>query len=77
MIRPFLMISSKVNNTVTPAEAGVQKVLKTLDSRLRGNDSIWGFQTSYEAVIFDWRKLLSFSLSRGFHFHSPGQSNFI
>jgi hypothetical protein len=28
----------KVRNSVMPAEAGIQNYLKTLDSRLRGND---------------------------------------
>jgi hypothetical protein len=32
-------------NGVTPAKAGVQKFLKRLDSRLRGNDACTGFRT--------------------------------
>jgi hypothetical protein len=33
-----LRANCKTQKTVTPAKAGVQKVLKILDSRLRGND---------------------------------------
>ena len=32
-------VIAKPIKTVTPAKAGVQKVLKILDSRLRGNDN--------------------------------------
>ena len=35
---------------VTPAKAGVQKRLKRLDSRLRGNDRKERFPTSYESI---------------------------
>ena len=35
-----------------PAEAGIQKCLKTLDSRLRGNDANGRFQTFYEGIKF-------------------------
>jgi hypothetical protein len=33
-----LSVLQKVKNRVTPAEAGVHNNLKSLDSRLRGND---------------------------------------
>ena len=33
-----------------PAEAGIQNYLKTLDSRLRGNDVKRGFWTFYETI---------------------------
>ena len=33
-----------------PAKAGIQKYLKTLDSRLRGNDAKGRFKTIYESV---------------------------
>ena len=38
-----------------PAKAGIQNYLKTLDSRLRGNDAKGRFKTFYEAIkaIFD------------------------
>ena len=35
-----------------PAEAGIKKCLKTLDSRLRGNDANGRFQTFYEGINF-------------------------
>ena len=31
---------AKLNKSVTPAKAGVQKFLKRLDSRFRGNDNL-------------------------------------
>ena len=34
------------------AKAGIQKYLKILDSRLRGNDAKGRFQTFYEFVNF-------------------------
>jgi hypothetical protein len=34
-----------------PAKAGIQKYLKTLDSRLRGNDTKGRFKTIYESII--------------------------
>ena len=33
-----------------PAKAGIQKYLKTLDSRLRGNDIKERFKTIYESI---------------------------
>ena len=33
-----------------PAKAGIQNYLKTLDSRLRGNDAKGGFKTFYEGI---------------------------
>jgi hypothetical protein len=45
----MLMNSQKVPTVVTPAQAGVQKCLKRLDSRLRGNDRKGHFLTFYEA----------------------------
>jgi hypothetical protein len=35
-----------------PAKAGIQKYLKTLDSRLRGNDTEGHFKTFCENIIF-------------------------
>jgi len=46
-----MMVSQKVRKTVTPAQAGVQNLLKTLDSRLRGNDRRREISTFYEVVI--------------------------
>ena len=34
-----------------PAKAGIQNYLKTLDSRLRGNDAKGRFKTFYETII--------------------------
>jgi hypothetical protein len=36
-----------------PAKAGIQNYLKTLDSRLRGNDVKGRFKTIYETIKFD------------------------
>ena len=33
-----------------PAKAGIQNYLKTLDSRLRGNDAKGRFQTFYDTI---------------------------
>jgi hypothetical protein len=33
-----------------PAKAGIQNYLKTLDSRLRGNDAKGSFKTFYETI---------------------------
>ena len=44
------MNSQKVPEGVTPAKAGVQKTLKRLDSRLRGNDGKRRFLTFYEGI---------------------------
>ena len=35
-----------------PAKAGIQNYLKTLDSRLRGNDVKERFQNFYESINF-------------------------
>jgi hypothetical protein len=37
---------------VTPANAGVQKLLKLLDSGLRRNDDLREIQTFYESISF-------------------------
>jgi hypothetical protein len=39
-----------------PAKAGIQKHLKILDSRLRGNDVTEGFKTFYETIKFQGPK---------------------
>ncbi len=39
-----------------PAKAGIQKRLKILDSRLRGNDTNGRFQTFYEGIIVNRNK---------------------
>ena len=36
-----------------PAKAGIQNYLKTLDSRLRGNDANGRFKTFYETINID------------------------
>ena len=41
-----------------PAEAGIQKCLKTLDSRLRGNDANGRFQTFYEGIFFGFHDII-------------------
>ena len=40
----------KVRNSVMPTKAGIQNYLKTLDSRLRGNDAKGHFKTFYETI---------------------------
>ena len=47
-----------------PAKAGIQKYLKTLDSRLRGNDTKGRFKTIYESINFDHCNL-PFDLAQG------------
>ena len=47
------MHSQEVLIVVTPAEAGVQKSPKILDSRLRGNDRKRRFLTFYESIKFN------------------------
>jgi hypothetical protein len=37
---------------VTPANAGVQKLLKLLDSGVRRNDDLRKIQTFYETILF-------------------------
>jgi len=44
------MASQKVSKAVTPANAGVQKQLISLDSRVRGNDENREVLTFYEFV---------------------------
>ena len=39
-----------------PAKAGIQNYLKTLDSRLRGNDVKGCFKTFYETINLDYFK---------------------
>jgi len=39
-----------------PAKAGIQDYLKTLDSRLRGNDDKGAFSTFYETINFEYVK---------------------
>ena len=46
----ILTNSQKVRNSVMPAKAGIQNYLKTLDSRLRGNDANGRFKTFYETI---------------------------
>ena len=43
----------KSPNPVTPAKAGVQKLLKLLDSGLRRNDDLREIQTFYETINID------------------------
>jgi len=45
----------KVKSRVTPAEAGVHKYLKKLDSRLRGNDKKGRNSTFYETINIGMR----------------------
>jgi hypothetical protein len=51
----MLMTLKKVSSIVTPAQAGVQKCLERLDSRLRGNDKEVLSWTSCEAVNVESR----------------------
>jgi len=44
------MVSYKVGKAVTPAKAGVQNCLNSLDSRFRGNDENGTKKTFYEAI---------------------------
>ena len=53
----YLMAPQRVRKTVTPAEAGVQNLLKALDSRLRGNDRKGWFLTSYEFITLGYWEL--------------------
>jgi len=45
-----LTVSQIAFTAVTPAKAGVQKPLLSLDSRLHGNDRKTRFVTLYEAI---------------------------
>jgi len=49
--------SQKAIRAVTPAEAGVQKSPKILDSRLRGNDRKRRFLTFHVSVILGVKKI--------------------
>ena len=42
-----------------PARAGIQNYLKTLDSRLRGNDAKGRFKTYYETINAEHRITMS------------------
>ena len=42
-----------------PAKAGIQNYLKTLDSRLRGNDARGRFKTFYETISVEHRIMMS------------------
>jgi hypothetical protein len=42
-----------------PAKAGIQNYLKTLDSRLRGNDVKGRFKTFYETINIEHRIMRS------------------
>ena len=46
-----------------PAKAGIQNYLKTLDSRLRGNDAKGRFKTFYETINGDVFRCLVFHIS--------------
>ena len=45
-------VSQEIIEAVTPAQAGVQKFLDPLDSRLRGNDGKERFRTFYEFISY-------------------------
>ena len=49
----ILTNSQKVRNAVMSAKAGIQNYLKTLDSRLRGNDAKGRFKTFYETINYE------------------------
>ncbi len=53
----------KSPNPVTPAKAGVQKLLKLLDSGLRRNDDLGEIQTFYETISVG-RSMLDVHLRR-------------
>jgi len=46
-----------------PAKAGIQNYLKTLDSRLRGNDAKGRFKTFNEAIRFQQLKNFKFQIT--------------
>jgi len=65
-----------------PAKAGIQNYLKTLDSRLRGNDGKGRFETFYETIKIRTNPLLILTqLNASFiqpnqtfqSFHCPGK----
>jgi len=43
-----------------PVKAGIQNYLKTLDSRLRGNDAKGVFKTFYETINHECRRNISY-----------------
>ena len=45
-----------------PAKAGIQNYLKTLDSRLRGNDVKGRFKTYYETITLEDEKNINFTV---------------
>ncbi len=49
--KPLLIVWQKVYQSVTPAKAGVQKYLNSLDSRFHGNDDNGLNRTFYEFTI--------------------------
>jgi hypothetical protein len=48
-----MMVSQIVKNPVTPAEAGVQNYLISLDSRFLGNNKLRLNTTFYELIKFN------------------------
>ena len=62
-----------------PAKAGIQNYLKTLDSRLRGNDAKGRFKTFYEAInVGNWMMNVKLRKSIDFNFYKKTeQSNSI
>jgi hypothetical protein len=57
---------------VTPAEAGVQNPLKSLDSRFHGNDRKERFRTFYEIVKLDDLKTSALNLGKGWGSNERG-----
>ena len=45
-----------------PAKAGIQNYLKTLDSRLRGNDVKGRFKTYYKTITLEDEKKIYFTV---------------
>jgi hypothetical protein len=56
-----LMALGKVYWVVTPAKAGVQKILKCLDSGFRRNDAFYGISTLSEFIKIDQEGLSGMS----------------
>ena len=51
-----------------PAKAGIQNYLKTLDSRLRGNDAKGRFKTFYDNIKIEmliWNRFTSYLKHQG------------
>jgi hypothetical protein len=64
-----------------PAKAGIQKYLKTLDSRLRGNDTEGHFKTLYGFIIINCKNMsfdnmFSLSLNLNSPLLGAGNSNY-